>query len=71
LQLDELPLMVSGVFSGDVQQQYEATQKFRKLLSIGKRQQKELQHACQLSDAVTFKEGRTCLVMLLVIYSCC
>ena len=35
LQLDEVPLMVRGVFSGNIQEQFEATQKFRKLLSIG------------------------------------
>lgn len=33
-QLDELPSMVQGVWSNDAQAQYEATQKFRKLLSI-------------------------------------
>lgn len=33
-RLDELPMMVRGVFSSSVQEQYEATQKFRKLLSI-------------------------------------
>eukprot|EP00798_Chlamydomonas_sp_ICE-L_P031487 gene31487-6673_t len=33
-RLDELPLMVQGVFSSNVQEQHEATQKFRKLLSI-------------------------------------
>lgn len=35
LQLDEIPLMVRGVFSANMQEQYESTQKFRKLLSIG------------------------------------
>jgi hypothetical protein len=34
-QLEELPLMVQGVYSSNPQEQYEATQKFRKLLSIG------------------------------------
>lgn len=34
-QLEELPMMVNGVFNGGLQEQYEATQKFRKLLSIG------------------------------------
>ena len=34
-QLDELPMMVNGVFHGTVNEQYEATQRFRKLLSIG------------------------------------
>eukprot|EP00877_Chromochloris_zofingiensis_P007919 jgi/Chrzof1/3380/Cz12g23090.t1 len=33
-QLDELPSMVEGVYSSNPQDQYEATQKFRKLLSI-------------------------------------
>eukprot|EP00199_Chlamydomonas_sp_CCMP681_P000137 CAMPEP_0119102220 /NCGR_PEP_ID=MMETSP1180-20130426/1038_1 /TAXON_ID=3052 ORGANISM="Chlamydomonas cf sp, Strain CCMP681" /NCGR_SAMPLE_ID=MMETSP1180 /ASSEMBLY_ACC=CAM_ASM_000741 /LENGTH=543 /DNA_ID=CAMNT_0007086467 /DNA_START=102 /DNA_END=1733 /DNA_ORIENTATION=+ len=33
-RLDDLPVMVAGVFSNNVQEQYEATQKFRKLLSI-------------------------------------
>ncbi|KAG1669496.1 hypothetical protein FOA52_015663 [Chlamydomonas sp. UWO 241] len=33
-RLDELPLMVQGVFSSNLTEQYEATQKFRKLLSI-------------------------------------
>lgn len=33
-QLDELPMMVNGVFHGNVNEQYEATQRFRKLLSI-------------------------------------
>eukprot|EP00798_Chlamydomonas_sp_ICE-L_P008290 gene8290-1560_t len=33
--LNELPAMVAGVYSANVQDQYEATQKFRKLLSIG------------------------------------
>jgi importin subunit alpha-1 len=36
-QLEELPLMVQGVYSSAPQEQYEATQKFRKLLSIGAR----------------------------------
>ncbi len=35
-QLDELPMMVHGVFNGTVTEQYDATQRFRKLLSIGK-----------------------------------
>lgn len=34
-QLDELPLLVSGVFSGSLPDQLEATMRFRKLLSIG------------------------------------
>ena len=34
-QLDNLPSMVQGVYSEDVQQQLEATMQFRKLLSIG------------------------------------
>lgn len=34
-QLDELPLLVSGVFSSNVAEQFEATMRFRKLLSIG------------------------------------
>ncbi|KIY96466.1 Importin subunit alpha-2 [Monoraphidium neglectum] len=34
-QLDELPSMVQGLYSANPQDQYEATQKFRKLLSIG------------------------------------
>uniref|UniRef100_A0A7S3RB89 Importin subunit alpha n=1 Tax=Dunaliella tertiolecta TaxID=3047 RepID=A0A7S3RB89_DUNTE len=33
-RLDEVPMMVRGVFSNNVQEQYDATQKFRKLLSI-------------------------------------
>ncbi|PNW83911.1 hypothetical protein CHLRE_04g215850v5 [Chlamydomonas reinhardtii] len=33
-QLDELPMMVHGVFNGTVEQQYDCTQRFRKLLSI-------------------------------------
>ncbi|KIY97690.1 Importin subunit alpha-1 [Monoraphidium neglectum] len=33
-QLDELPSMVQGLYSANPQDQYEATQKFRKLLSI-------------------------------------
>ncbi|GBF97449.1 importin alpha [Raphidocelis subcapitata] len=33
-QLDELPSMVQGLYSANPQEQYEATQKFRKLLSI-------------------------------------
>mmetsp|Transcript_40778 Transcript_40778/g.121680 ORF Transcript_40778/g.121680 Transcript_40778/m.121680 type:complete len:253 (+) Transcript_40778:85-843(+) len=33
-RLDELPMMVQGVFSSNLSEQYEATQKFRKLLSI-------------------------------------
>lgn len=33
-RLDELPMMVRGVYSTNVHEQYEATQKFRKLLSI-------------------------------------
>lgn len=35
-QLDELPMKVRGLFSQNTQEQYEATQWFRKLLSIGK-----------------------------------
>lgn len=35
-QLDELPMMVHGVFHGNTTAQYESTQRFRKLLSIGK-----------------------------------
>ena len=35
LQLDELPMMVNGVFSSVLAEQFDATQKFRKLLSIG------------------------------------
>lgn len=34
-QLDELPTKVRGLFSQNPQEQYEATQWFRKLLSIG------------------------------------
>lgn len=34
-QLDELPTKVRGLFSQNAQEQYEATQWFRKLLSIG------------------------------------
>jgi hypothetical protein len=34
-QLDELPMRVRGLYSQDSNQQYEATQWFRKLLSIG------------------------------------
>ncbi|MEW5301142.1 MAG: hypothetical protein WDW36_004021 [Sanguina aurantia] len=33
-KLDELPMMVRGVFAGTVAEQYDATQRFRKLLSI-------------------------------------
>lgn len=33
-QLDELPAMVQGLYSANPQEQYEATQRFRKLLSI-------------------------------------
>ena len=36
MQLENLPLMVRGVYSDDAQQQLEATTQFRKLLSIGK-----------------------------------
>lgn len=50
LQLEELPMMVNGVFSGGLQEQYEATQKFRKLLSIGK--------ACQLLATYSIPRGR-------------
>jgi hypothetical protein len=35
LQLEEVPMMVRAVFSNNLQEQYDATQKFRKLLSIG------------------------------------
>ena len=35
VQLDELPMMVHGVFSSNLAEQQEATQRFRKLLSIG------------------------------------
>lgn len=35
-QLDELPAKVQGLYSQDPSVQYEATQWFRKLLSIGK-----------------------------------
>ena len=34
-QLEEMPMMVTGVFSSDLAAQFDATQKFRKLLSIG------------------------------------
>jgi hypothetical protein len=34
-QLDDLPSMVNGVYSMIPDEQYEATMKFRKLLSIG------------------------------------
>jgi len=34
-QLDELPAKVQGLYSQNPQEQYEATQWFRKLLSIG------------------------------------
>ena len=36
VQLDNLPSMVQGVYSEDVNQQLEATMQFRKLLSIGR-----------------------------------
>lgn len=36
LQLDELPVLVRQVYHGTPDEQFEATQKFRKLLSIGK-----------------------------------
>jgi hypothetical protein len=35
-QLDELPQKVNGLYSTNPQEQYEATQWFRKLLSIGR-----------------------------------
>lgn len=45
-------MMVRGVFSTNMQEQYEATQKFRKLLSIGRclRPWFKLQPSCQLEQ---------------------